>query len=61
MYSCRPENVVDNYNQCLGWARQASFSLDAYLFWGAEYWMLREQHGDSSYMQAFGRILEKAS
>jgi hypothetical protein len=61
MYSCRPENVVDNYNQCLGWARQASFSLDAYLFWGAEYWMLREQHGDSSYMQAFARILEKAS
>jgi hypothetical protein len=61
MYSCRPENVIDNYNQCLGRARQASFSLDAYLFWGAEYWTLREQHGDPSYMQSFARILEQAS
>jgi hypothetical protein len=58
MYSCRPENVIDNYSQCLGWARQAHFSLDAYVFWGAEYWVLREQHGDPSYMQAFRRILE---
>jgi hypothetical protein len=60
MYSCRPENVIDNYNRCLGWARQAAFSLDAYLFWGAEYWMLRQQYGDRSYMHAFARILEQA-
>ena len=60
MYSCRPENVVDNYNRCLRWARQATFSLDAYLFWGAEYWILRDQHGDSSYLRAFARILERA-
>jgi hypothetical protein len=60
MYSCRPENVIENYNECLGWAREAAFSLDAYLFWGAEYWTLRAQHGDPSYMQAFGRILDAA-
>jgi hypothetical protein len=60
MYSCRPEHVIDNYNQCLGWASQADFVLDAYLFWGAEYWVLREQHGDPSYIQAFARILADA-
>jgi hypothetical protein len=60
MYSCRPENVIENYNQCMGWARQAAFSLDAYLFWGAEYWALRSQHGDPSYVQAFARILDTA-
>ena len=38
----------------------AGVTLDAYLFWGAEYWMLREQSGDASYMQAFARILESA-
>ena len=60
MISCRPEDVIDNYNRCLRWARQAGFVLDAYLFWGAEYWILRAQHGDSSYRQAFVRILERA-
>ena len=60
MFSCRPEDVIDNYNRCLRWARQAGFVLDAYLFWGAEYWILRDQHGDSSYRQAFVRILERA-
>ena len=59
MYSCPPEHVIANYNQCLRWARQAEFALDAYLFWGAEYWMLREQHGDPSYLGAFARILER--
>ena len=59
MYSCMPEHVVTNYNACLGWdGRQAS--LYAYLFWGAEYWMLRNQGLDSSYLQAFARILEGA-
>jgi hypothetical protein len=58
MFSCMPEQVIDNYNQCMTWARQAAYPLFAYLFWGAEYWMLRRQSGDSSYIEAFGRILE---
>lgn len=57
MYSCLPEHIITNYNTCLSWSRQAT-SLYAYLFWGAEYWILREQHADSSYLQAFARILE---
>ena len=32
----------------------------AYLFWGAEYWLLRSQSGDPSYVQAFARVLENA-
>jgi hypothetical protein len=60
MYSCLPEQVIENYNQCMRWARQADFPLDSYLFWGAEYWMLRERSGDSSYIEAFARILENA-
>lgn len=59
MSSCLPEHIVANYNACMeGWGRDGS--LYAYLFWGAEYWMLREQAGDSSYLQAFIRILEHA-
>jgi hypothetical protein len=60
MYSCRPENVIDNYNQCMDWARQAGFALDAYIFWGAEYWALRQRNGDPSYLHAFARILDTA-
>jgi hypothetical protein len=60
MYSCLPEQVTINYNHCLDWARDAAFRLDAYLFWGAEYWVLREQHGDASYIQAFARVLQNA-
>ena len=59
MYSCLPEQVIKNYNTCMRWPQQED-SLYAYLFWGAEYWMLREQCGDSSYMQAFARIVEHA-
>jgi hypothetical protein len=57
MYSCLPEHVIANYNACMRWSQQEC-SLFAYLFWGAEYWVLREQGGDSSYLQAFARILE---
>ena len=59
MYSCLPENVIDNFNACV---RQSpdGISLDAYLFWGAEYWVLRERSGDPSYLGAFERILENA-
>lgn len=60
MYSCLPEQVIDNYNQWMRWSRQAGVSLQAYLFWGAEYWMLRAQTGDPSYAHAFGRVLENA-
>ena len=59
MYSCLPEQVINNYNTCMRWSQQEA-SLYAYLFWGAEYWMLRKQCGDLSYMQAFARILENA-
>jgi hypothetical protein len=59
MYSCLPENVITNYNTCMRWPQQEA-DLYAYLFWGAEYWMLRKQYADSSYLQAFARILEYA-
>jgi Beta-galactosidase len=60
MFSCQPEDVIDNYNRCLRWARRAAVALDAYIFWGAEYWVVRDQHGDSSYLEAFVRILEQS-
>jgi hypothetical protein len=28
------------------------------LFWGAEYWLLRDLRGDPSYLRAFARVLE---
>jgi len=57
MYSCLPEQIITNYNACMCWSG-SEVSLYAYLFWGAEYWMLRQQCADPSYMQAFTRILE---
>src|SRR5260221_1626820 len=60
MYSCLPEQVVENYNQCMRWAQQSDFRLYAYLFWGAEYWVLRREGGDARYIQAFARILDHA-
>ncbi len=59
MYSCLPEHVIINYNTCMSWSQRED-PLYAYLFWGAEYWMLRKQHADASYIQAFARILEHA-
>jgi hypothetical protein len=59
MYSCLPEQVIINYNTCLRWSRREA-PLYAYLFWGAEYWLLRKQSADPSYLQAFARILEHA-
>ena len=53
MWSCPPEAVIDNYNQCMGWGRP----LWAYLFWGAEYWVLRQRSGDPRYLNAARRIL----
>jgi len=57
MASCPPERVIENYNRCLRQARETGRALDAYLFWGAEYWLLRLQAGDNSYLGAFQRIL----
>lgn len=52
--SCLPEHVISNYNDSMRWS-----PLYAYLFWGAEYWVLRQRHGDSSYLRAFGRVVEQ--
>ena len=60
MYSCLPEHVVENYSQCMRWNAQRGGVLDAYLFWGAEYWVLRQQQGDPRYLRAFARIVECA-
>jgi hypothetical protein len=60
MYSCLPERVIENYNQCMRWGGQGASRLYAYLFWGAEYWMLRKRSGDTRYTDAFARILEHA-
>lgn len=57
MASCPPERVIDNYNRCIVLARESGAALDAYLFWGAEYWLLRRQAGDESYLGAFRRIV----
>ena len=60
LFSCSPEDLIANYNRCLRGARQANVELEAYLFWGAEYWILREQRGDSRYLDAFARVLDSA-
>jgi hypothetical protein len=54
--SCTPEHLIDNYNRCVARSRR----LEAYLFWGAEYWLARQRAGDASYLSAFGRVLETA-
>jgi hypothetical protein len=60
MFSCPPEQLIRTYNQCQTWARVAGITLDAYLFWGAEYWLLRAQSGDPTYLNAVSRILDAA-
>ena len=52
-YSCRPEDLIDIYNDCMRW----SAGLDAYLFWGAEYWLARAAAGDNSYLNAVQRVI----
>jgi hypothetical protein len=59
MYSCLPEQIIATYNACMRRSQPAS-PLYAYLFWGAEYWVLRKQSGDASYLNAFARTLEHA-
>jgi Beta-galactosidase len=60
MYSCLPERIIVNYNTCMRWSQREATPLYAYLFWGAEYWVLRQQCADGSYLRAFARILECA-
>ena len=60
MYSCPPEQLISTYNHCMREFRRAGTDPWAYLFWGAEYWLLRQQHADPSYLQAFTRILDRA-
>ena len=57
MFSCLPEHVVDNYNSAMRLGRSLPSGLWAYLFWGAEYWLLRRRQGDDSYLRAFERVL----
>ena len=59
MYSCLPEHLIDNYSAWMESCGQND-SLYAYLFWGAEYWLLRAHGGDASYINAFARALENA-
>ena len=40
--------------------RLRRFAFDAYLFWGAEYWMMRQQAGDPGFLRAFARVLDRA-
>ena len=57
MYSCLPEHVITNYNACM---RLGDARPYGYLFWGAEYWLLRAQGGDRSYLGAFARVLAES-
>lgn len=57
-FSCLPEHLIENYNQWLSPDGLDSAPLYAYLFWGAEYWVRRQQSGDVRYLNAFVRILD---
>jgi len=59
MFSCRPEDAIQNYNQAMQWADPEA-PMYAYLFWGADYWVLRDRSGDPSYLRAVARILAEA-
>jgi Beta-galactosidase len=61
MYSCLPEHMIASYNRCVRWSRRVPPGAAAYLFWGAEYWLLRERQGDPAYLNAFRRILADAA
>lgn len=60
MASCPPERLIANYNRCMSLARESGAGLEAYLFWGAEYWLARQLAGDESYLGAFERVLAEA-
>lgn len=58
MYSCLPEDVIDNYNRAIRYAARSGLACKAYLFWGAEYWLLRQASGDPRYLDTFARVLK---
>lgn len=60
MYSCLPETLIENYNECMDWNDEGRAVISSYLFWGAEYWILRQRSGDSRYVDAFKRVIEEA-
>jgi hypothetical protein len=60
MHSCLPEHLIDTYNQWLTPNTRGAQALYAYLFWGAEYWVRRQQSGDPRYLEAFAHILEQS-
>lgn len=47
-------HIVETYNRCM------VVSPEAYLFSGAEYWLLRARQRDRSYLDAFVHLLERA-
>jgi hypothetical protein len=57
--SFRPPQV-DALGLDVGWARDGNFELDAYVFWGAEYWIARQQSGDARYLDAIARIMSES-
>src|SRR5262249_13930423 len=40
-FSCPPERIVQNCSDWFEWAHRTGIELSAYLFWGAEYWVIR--------------------
>jgi len=58
LYSCTPQNLIENYNAWAGCTE--CLPLYAYLFWGADYWILRWKQGDQQYLRAFAKVLEQA-
>lgn len=59
MFSCRPVDAIRNYNAAMDWS-EPDAPMYAYLFWGADYWILRERSGDPTYVQTVARILAEA-
>lgn len=59
MFSCRADDAIRNYNTAMEWSAPDA-PMYAYLFWGADYWILRNRSGDPSYLQAVARILAEA-
>src|SRR6266540_4275504 len=60
MYSCRTQDLIGNYTECMRGAGGRQSGVDGYVFWGAEYWLLRERQGDPRYLRAFERVLAEA-
>ena len=56
MFTCSPLHLIENYNAAVSWSSPET-PLYAYLFWGVEYWILRARSGDSTYLDAFRRVL----